>query len=200
MSFCKYLTAASLATALSVSIASAATFTIDPGKVTVSGKDFCPFADCELVGEVAGGSFDLDTVGQSASLDDLFNWEVLLSKPWATGVGAYNVSVNLNFSSPSDASAGGSGYAGFATLAGKISGGFLKWVSGSGTVDFADGYKLSYTLADAVELGFGTETATGASFTLEQTPAPVPLPASALLLIGGMGALGGLRARRKRNA
>ena len=112
------------------------------------------------------------------------------------------VNATLNFSSPSPASTSGSGYAGFITLLGSVSGGVLAWTSGSGIVDFADGYRLSYTLKDALKLGFGTGTTTGATFTLEEAPAPapVPLPASALLLLGGMGVLGGMRAKRQRTA
>lgn len=41
-------------------------------------------------------------------------------------------------------------------------------------MDFSDGYRLSYMLEDALKLGFGTETTTGASFTLEETPASRP--------------------------
>lgn len=200
MSFCKFLTAASLATALSVSIASAATFTIDPGDVTVSGGDFCFPGNCKLDGSIKGGSFDLNTVGEIASLSDLFDWRVLTTSPWATGAGKYSVNATLNFSSPSPASTSGSGYAGFITLLGSVSAGVLAWTSGSGIVDFTDGYRLSYTLNDALKLGFETGTTTGASFTLEEAPAPVPLPASALLLLGGMGVLGGIRAKRQRTA
>ena len=200
MSFCKFLTAASLATALSASIASAATFTIDPGDVTISGGDFCFPGNCKLDGSIKGGSFDLDTVGDTATLSDLFDWQVLTSSPWATGAGKYHVNATMNFSSPSPASTSASGYAGFITLLGSVSAGALAWTSGSGIVDFTDGYRLSYTLKDALKLGFGTGTTTGASFTLEETPAPVPLPASALLLLGGMGVLGGFRARRQRAA
>ena len=200
MSFCKFLTAASLATALSASIASAATFTIDPGDVTISGGDFCFPGNCKLDGSIKGGSFDLDAVGDTATLSDLFDWQVLTSSPWATGAGKYHVNATLNFSSPSPASTSASGYAGFITLLGSVSGGVLAWTSGSGIIDFSDGYKLSYTLKDALKLGFGTGTTTGASFALEEVPAPVPLPASALLLLGGMGVLGGIRAKRKRAA
>ena len=100
MSFCKFLSVASFATALSVSIASAATFTIDPGDVTVSGGDFCFPGNCKLDGSIKGGSFDLNNAGDTATLSDLFDWQVVTSSPWASGAGKYLVNATLNFSSP----------------------------------------------------------------------------------------------------
>lgn len=200
MSLGNYLSAVALATALSVSVASAATFTIEPGDVTITGKDFCFPGDCKLDGAVLGGNFDLSTVGEIKAVDDLFDWQVLLTHPWASGAGAYSVNVNLNFSSPSSEVAEGTGHAGFITAFGTITKGVLEWTSGSGSLNFADGHVLNYSFKDALKFGFGTGTTTGATFTLAETPAPVPLPASVLLLLGGVGALGGIRARRKRKA
>ncbi|MBB1492634.1 VPLPA-CTERM sorting domain-containing protein [Paracoccus sp. MC1854] len=197
MNICKYLSAAALAAALSVGTASAATFTIERGDVNVKGQDFCVLGDCKLEGVVLKNSFDLDTVGESANIDSLFDWNIALTSPWTIGKGVYDVQVSLNFSSPSDATAGGSGHAGFFTAFGKVSGGALKWSDGSGTVAFGDGHVLNYSFKDALAFGLGSGTTTGATFTLAQAPAPVPLPASALLLLAGMGALGSVRAYRK---
>lgn len=199
MNIRKLFTTTSLAALASVAIAagaSAATFTIDAGDVTVSGVDFCAPGDCKLEGAVTGGSFDLSNVGDSATLDSLFDWDILLTNPWASGVGGYSVNVTLNFSEPSPASANGSGYAGFVTLLGTVSAGALHWTNGVGNVAFADGYALGYKLHDALEFGLGLSTETGATFTLTDMPAPVPLPASALLLMAGVGAFAAYRRRK----
>ena len=193
-------TAALLCLGLGAS-ASAATFTIDPGNVTITGADFCIFGDCKLEGVIQGKSFDLDTVGQTTTIADLFDWQILTSNRFTSGVGGYGVSATLNFSQPSAASSGSnSGYAGFITVGGVVSAGTLIWTSGTGSVSFDEGYTLNYALADSLAFGLGKETQTGAAFELTQAPAPVPLPASALLLLAGVGAMGGLRARRHRKA
>ncbi|MBK4215073.1 VPLPA-CTERM sorting domain-containing protein [Paracoccus caeni] len=203
MTIRKFATATSLAALASLAIASgasAATFTIDSGDITVSGADFCVPGDCTLDGAVNGGTFDLSSVGESVTLNDLFNWEILVTNPLATGFGAYGINVTLNFSSPSSASGDGEGLGGFVTLLGTVSAGALLWTVGTGSVDFAEGYQLAYELHDELEFGIGLETTTGASFTLTQIPAVVPLPATALLLMGGVGALGGVGYRRRRKA
>lgn len=188
------------ATLLPASGALAATFTIDPGSVTVSGADFCVFGKCELEGVVQGGSFDLDSIGQTATLDSLFDWNIDTTG-WATGAGVYSVSAQLNFSAPTSAATSGSGYAGFIVLGGSISAGALTWTDGSGSVSFGtDSYALDYKLFDVLQGGFGTSTTSGASFTLTDMPAPVPLPASAVLLAGGVAAFGALRRRKAAKA
>lgn len=190
------------ATLLPASGALAATFTIDPGSVTVSGVDLCVLGNCELKGVVQGGSFDLDSIGQTATLDKLFDWDIDTTR-WATGGGVYKVTAQLNFSAPTAATTSGSGYAGFIVLGGALSAGALTWTDGSGSVSFGtDSYALDYKLFNVLKGGFGTSTTSGASFTLTDmpAPAPVPLPASALLLAGGVAAFGALRRRKAAKA
>lgn len=201
--FRKAITAAVLAMTVTLGAvaAQAATFTIDPGNVTVSGTDFCFPGDCTLQGAVTGGSFDLNNVGDSASLSDLFDWDIVLSgfgKKFTSGIGVYNVAVDLAFSAPTPAIVSANGAAGFVTLMGQVSAGVLTWANATGTVSFGtDSYVLNYTLWDVVTGGFGTSTTSGATFALAQAPSAVPLPASALLLLGSLGGLGVLRRRRK---
>lgn len=180
--------------------ASAATFTIDPGHVSIIGEDFCLLGDCTLKGVIKGGSFDLDAVGDTARIDDLFDWKVLTTNRFTSGVGGYGVSATLNFSQPSVSSASNNGYAGFLTLGGVVTGGILTWTNVPDDVIFAEGYKLAYSLDDTLKFGFGNSTQTGGSFTLTQAPSPVPLPASALLLLAGVGGLGSLRRRNRKAA
>jgi hypothetical protein len=201
--FRKVITAVVLALTVTLGAvaAQAATFTIDPGNVTISGTDFCFPADCTLQGAVTGGSFDLNNVGDSASLSNLFDWDIVISglgARFTSGAGIYDVAVDLAFSAPMPAIATANGAAGFVTLLGQVSGGVLTWANATGVVAFGkDSYVLNYTLWDVVTGGFGTSTSSGATFALAQAPSTVPLPASALLLLGSLGGLGLLRRRRK---
>jgi hypothetical protein len=174
--------------------ASAVTFTVDPGNVSVTGVDFCLPGNCTLEGVVTGGSFDLNSVGESYNFSDLFDWDIENTgwfSQFNTGGGVYSISAVLNFSSPSSASGGGSGYAGFATLLGTVSAGFINWTDATGTVDFG-GIELDFALHDAADIGCGTGASSGATFTL----AAVPVPAGGLLLIGALGGLAALRRRK----
>jgi hypothetical protein len=57
---------------------------------------------------------------------------------------------------------------------------------------------ISADLAGALTAVFGAPNLTGVQFGLANTaPSAVPLPASALLLLAGLGALGAARSRRK---
>jgi hypothetical protein len=174
--------------------ASAVTFTVDPGSVSITGADFCLPGNCTLEGGITGGSFDLNSVGESYNFTNLFNWNIENTgwfSQFNTGVGAYSISAILHFSDPSDATGTGSGYAGFVTLLGTVSAGFIDWTAATGTVDFG-AIELDFVLHDAANIGFGTGASSGATFTL----AAVPVPAGGLLLIGALGGLAALRRRK----
>lgn len=71
------------------------------------------------------------------------------------------------------------------------------------TIDESINLGSGYTLTAGTRM-FSSSTATGDTLTMEyitsNTPAPVPLPASALLLATGFGALGFMRRRPKKTA
>jgi hypothetical protein len=142
----------------------------------------------------AGGLFNLNSVGASYNFTNLFNWNIENTgwfSQFNTGVGGYSISAILHFSDPSDATGTGSGYAGFVTLLGTVSAGFIDWTAATGTVDFG-AIELDFVLHDAANIGFGTGASSGATFTL----AAVPVPAGGLLLIGALGGLAALRRRK----
>ncbi|MCR8726785.1 VPLPA-CTERM sorting domain-containing protein [Frigidibacter sp. ROC022] len=196
-----WFAAAGLAVAMTggaVQTASATTmYTVAAGDVTVSGGDFCFPGDCTLDGAVTGGSFSLSNVGDTFDFDDLFDWSIAVTNKWATGGGAYTVSVVLEFLTPSAASGTpNSGVAGFVTFLGTLSAGGVDWINDSGSVTFANNHVLTYELHDVLEGGLGTSASSGATFTL----AAVPLPAGGLLLIGALGGLGALKRRKAKKA
>ena len=63
------------------------------------------------------------------------------------------------------------------------------------------GLNITDTLAGALTQLFGAPNLAGAQFGVANTsPSVVPLPASVLLMLGGLGALGAIRAMRTRRA
>lgn len=117
---------------------------------------------------------------------------------WNIGSGlggrTYDVVVKLAFSAPDAALGSATGGALAGTLFGAISGGILSW-DGPGQIAFAQGSVLDFYLDGTTKLGLGSSTTTGVTFKGNEI-APVPLPASALLLLSGIAGIGFMRRRK----
>lgn len=174
--------------------------------IVVSGADLCVFGNCELTAafgsDAAGFSFSPTAEGQSVTLNDFIDWKIDLTgdgKWWTpppSGGGIYSVTANLVFSAPDVAGGSSSGGAGFLVLGGILSAGGLVWQDfGIGEIAFGQGSVLGFDLHEVAQGGFGTSTTSGITFTAN-TLAPIPLPATGLLLVGALGGLGLLRRRK----
>lgn len=194
MTLIDFLRPAVLAAAMTLGIApasNAATFAYAPTNVAVTGLDFCLAGDCTLTGQVAGDGFDL-TYGQSITLPDFIQWNVVTTG-FATGGGIYTVDLLVPFTGPGVAELIADGYAGFGVLLGAISGEVLVWSNPTGIIKVGK-YSLFYELDDLLTGGFGTTASSGATFTLLS---PVPLPAAAWMLAGGLAGLGMIARKRR---
>ena len=149
----------------------------------------CSSIEANLADNLGHTSFSL-TEGQSSGWFDFFELSV-----WGKGTSDYEVSATLAFSDPhaSSTALGGGEYF---TIFGLISGGNLSWGSdASQQVGFGNGGLYTVQLQEGSILGFGNTAMVQARVMLDA--APVPLPASALLLIAGLGGLGFVRMRRR---
>lgn len=113
---------------------------------------------------------------------------------------SYTVNATLAFSDPGGfSSTTGSGE--FSTFFGAISSGSLDWGSDQfSTVSLADGTEYTVELEQGAAIVLGNSATVRARVTLDNAVAPVPLPASALLLLAGVGGLGAMRLRKKQAA
>lgn len=187
--------AVALLGAVPVSAATYPTFELDldQSNITVSGASGLSAA----INKNVGTTWTPDSANDSWTIGNLFNWSYSASiwRPEDT----FNVAVELAFSSPDPASTstGGSGTINKSWFFGTFVEGVLTW-SNTPDLEFAQGSKLAVNLEGGDFFSWGSSFSTGATFTGNPatTMAPAPLPASGLLLIGGLGGLALLRRRR----
>ncbi|MEJ6390094.1 VPLPA-CTERM sorting domain-containing protein [Gymnodinialimonas ulvae] len=196
-----------LALGLSVGVAQATSvdFAVGAGTTASASCDNCttysPWfgsfqyasIDADASGAI-GTSFDLDE-GETSGWFDFFSLT-------ASGIAldeSYSVHATLAFAEPGGfSSTSGSGE--FSTFFGFISGGSLDWGSDQfNTVSLADGTEYTVELEQGSAILLGDTATVRARVTLDSV-APVPLPASALLLLAGVGGLGAMRLRKKQAA
>lgn len=182
--------------------AQASTFTIGAG----SSVDLTPvdgfFSGCTGAGDcisesladgLIGTTFELNNVGDSETFDFLT----------FTGNGTgfyenYMASATLAFDAPTiAASSGGSGGV-VGVIGGFIGAGELQWDDVPVDVAFGNTGIVSINFQGGRTILPGSSITTTATVTLVQADiSPVPLPASGLLLLGGMGGLVAMRRRKK---
>lgn len=185
-----------LATAfvLVASIAQAVTFTIDAANSSVTLTPTSSGGNAiaaSLASGLDGTTFDLINPGDSAPIDFL-----TFSSSCFICADSYDISATLAFDPPS-VSATGSGTGGAVVFFGSIIGGNLSWTSGVPTqVDIGGGGLATIDFQGGTGILLGHSTTTSAKVTLDVAPALVPLPASALLLLAGLGGLAAVRRRK----
>lgn len=115
------------------------------------------------------------------------------------GLGTTSVEAKLGFSAPAGVIATGSGSGAWVTVFGLISGGYLNWNTQPGTFTLASGDYFDVKFENISLAGLGDSTTVHATVNAHAAPvAPVPEPATVLLLGSGLVALWGVRRKFKK--
>lgn len=185
---------------MTVAAAEASTFPVfaidgSTSSITVTeGIDLC--FGCSLSASfsagVDGATWTPTSPTDSWNIANFIDWNASGS---GFGAAVYNVALTIGFSSPDAASSSTTGDVGFLSIFGHVNAGLLIWDS-IGDLTFAQGSTLSIALQGGAAIGTGNTVSSGVTFT-GNTIAPIPLPASGLLLLAGVAGLGSLRRKRK---
>ncbi|WP_108839198.1 VPLPA-CTERM sorting domain-containing protein [Tateyamaria sp. Alg231-49] len=204
--YLKPITFAALGLAMSVGSAIAATFpeiVFDAGASSITVTPNIDIGTSVVTGTFLDNGFPWTPTSSTDTLEiaEFIEWEI----NGDLGLQSFGVTAELKFSAPNSATGGatGSGRAGtIRTFFGSISGGKLNWDNdGEGEINFGTFGVLDFALADtepnffSYTVGVGNKVTTGATFSGDEL-APVPLPASALLLLAGLGGLAGMRRKK----
>lgn len=195
MSFLNICKSAVLAVGLTAGSAYAATVDFLVGTDTeVNDISACLGCDVTVMQNLGleGTAFSLNP-GQTQTLA-FFDITAETNNPFGA-IGVYGVDATLAFADPGG-SASSVGGGGFINLAGSISLGALVWDQHEFTIGFGNGGQYTVMFDQGIDLILGTATTVYANVRLDASP--VPLPASALLLLAGVGGLGAMRFRKKK--
>lgn len=201
-----YLKSITLAGAVAVGVAGTAsaatypTFVIDGAASSISLTQSSlgsATLSAEFSAGVDGYSWEAQGEYDHVVIDNFIDWDVS-----GNGLGSYDVEVTLAFSSPDAASgtiSGGGGFGQISTFFGTITGGVLDWDNGGVTdVAFAQGSILTVAAEGGFAIGSGG-VSSGVAL-LGNPIAPIPLPASGLLLLSALGGFGVVSRRRRKAA
>ena len=167
------------------------------GNTAVSSQSFGTQHSAILTADLATTlSDELFTLsdGESSSFD-FFNFDLDIEGYPIAG-GNFTVEATLAFSPPNDANVTGGGSGTWGTFLGAVSGGILTWSNIPTTFTLLDGNEITIAFASGVDIFCGTDTMIQATVT-NNGGAPVPEPATILLLGGGLAGLAFYRRKKK---